>query len=282
MSPELSRPDMFRTKMTELARNLVWQYGDVFLSTSQQVSLFGNEVELNFQENRGNRPDSLPLADVDFINKKAAVTFVQEDYEYVLDAICKPENINGHKAAAFYIGSGIAPAVLHKFLAIHRNYGMIDNVYSHLSMMPPKQNLTERILIHQGTEIDFSKLVDTLFENIMSSDEKRAIRINMMRYGIGSLFRIMESTDVDWELWQRDDKDRVGYIFNFRDACTSELADMLRSQYRLDIITKSLGKTEDWQSKIFYDRVPELLIAGSMPMTSEEIDELNSFLEIDA
>lgn len=278
MRYELNTPDAFRHRMSELARNIMWQYGDVFLSTSQQVELFGDGVEIDFSKDRELRRDSLPIADTAFFNKKAHITFVEEDYEYILDVICKPDNLNGHKAASFYIGAGVAPAVLHEFLARNRDFGMIDSTYSHLLKSPPKDKLIERLMINQGTSSDLPKLIDGLFENLMSSDEKRLVRINLMRYGIGSLFRVMESADEGWSMWQRDDKDRVGYILSFRDACAAEMADMLRAQRRLDVITRALGKNEDWQSINFYDRVPEILVAGSVPMTAEEIDEINSLL----
>lgn len=270
--------DMLRVKMHELTRNVLWQYGEVFLTTSQQVELYGGGVVLDMVDYRHDRPDSLPIADISFVDQKAVVTFVKEDYEYVLDAICRPAGIDGHKAASFYIGAGMAPAVLHEFLARNQNYEMINDVYNHLLETPPKENLKERIMIQQGTSRDLPLLIDGLFENIMTSDDKRIIRTNLLRYGIGTLYRIMESSADDWSMWQKDDKDRAGYVMRLREACSHELADMIRAQHQMRMISKSLGRINGFNVTKFYDRIPEILIAGSTPMSSDEIDELNSIL----
>lgn len=278
MNHESKGSDMLKVKMHELTRNILWQYGDVFLSPSQQVELYGGGIVLDAVDCRNDRPDSLPIADITFMDQKAIVTFVQEDYEYVLESICRSSGLDGHKAASLYIGAGIAPAVLHEFLARNRNYDMIDAVYSHLLEMPPKENLKERMMIQQGTSKDLPRMVETLFENMMKSDDKRIIRTNLMRYGIGTLYRIMEASSSEWCMWQKDDKDRAGYVMKLRDACSNELADMIRAQYKIDVIAQSMGRLRGWKYSNFYDRIPEILIAGSTPMSSDEIDDLNNIL----
>lgn len=278
MNHEPNGSDMLRVKMHELTRNVIWQYGEVFLTPDQQVELYGDGVVLDIVDYRHDRPDSLPIADISFIDRKAIVTFVKEDYEFVLDAICRPAGIDGHKAASFYIGSGVAPAVLHEFLARNRNYDMIDEVYHHLLEMPPKENLKERIMIQQGTSRDLPILIESLFDNMMKSDDKRLIRTNLLRYGIGTLYRIMESSADDWSMWQKDDKDRAGYVMRLREACSHELADMIRAQHQMDMISKSMGRVTGWDYHKFYDRIPEIIIAGSTPMSSDEIDDLNNIL----
>ena len=278
LSHESNESDMFMVKMHELTRNILWQYGEVFLTPSQQVDLYGGGVVLDVVDYRDDRPDSLPIADISFIDQKAVVTFVKEDYDYVLNNICRTARINGHTAASFYIGAGIAPAVLHEYLSRNHHYDMIDAVYNHLLEMPPKENLKERMMIQQGTSKDLPLLIESLFENMMKSDDKRLIRTNLMRYGIGTLYRIMESSDENWSMWQRDDKDRVGYVMKLREACSHELADMIRAQHQMDMISRSMGRIQAMKYKNFYDRIPEILIAGSTPMSSDEIDELNSIL----
>jgi len=39
-----------------------------------------------------------------------------------------------------------------------------------------------------------------------------------------------------------------------------------------------MGRVAGWNHNKFYDRIPEIIIAGSTPMSSDEIDELNSIL----
>lgn len=281
---ETSEYDKRHEYWSEMARNIMWAHGDVHLNSDQKMSLYGNGVSVEIIPSYENIPDfrkrnPLPIAYVTFHDQKANVFINEEDYSRFLREICRPEKIDGHKTASYYIGLGVAYRTMDELLAravASRNEDQqTDYIRRFLDIItkPLNKDDIDFIISHTAdTHPNIKSRANSLFENVMKSDETRLGRINILRYAVAAHSLAIEKSNSDWALWCSDDKDRAAYSLAFVEACVFDLMDQVNSWVDQVKFAEIFFKDADY-SKIV-DNIDEMVIAGSMPMSSSEVNEL--------
>ena len=275
--------------LSNMARNIVWAHGDAVLTSNQRVELYGGGVDLEFAAGEQNynpslrKKNPLPIADVIFHENHACIFFNETDYKEFLNDICRPDNIDGHKAASYYIGVGVAYRMLDEQLS--RSVAHLDEPHQE-QRMRKFINIITRPLKREDVEFVISNIADhepsirknaiKIFENIFLSDDTRLGRINALRYAVAAHTYAIEQSDEQWALWSNDNRDRVGYSLGFVEACTLELIDQTKLWVDKMRIAEIFNRDIDFDKNV--DSIPEILIAGSLPMSSKELNEINDLL----
>jgi hypothetical protein len=268
----------------EMARNIMWAQGNALLTSDQTVELYGNGVEVDIISGdedsvKMRRMNPLPIAGLTFSNKTAHVLINETDYKNFLDDICRPANIDGHKAMSYYLGLGIAYNTLNEMLenAVYKReeseHSNFRRKFLELATKPIGKEDVDFIITNiVDTDPDVKERSIKIFENIMRSDDVRMGRINMLRYAVAAHSFAFEQADKNWAIWCSDDKDRARYSIDFINACTDELILQIKSW--IDRIKMAEVFHKEFNYSKLVDGVEELYIAGSMPMAPREMNEI--------
>lgn len=287
---EANNQDKKLDNLTELARNIVWAHGDAILTSEQRVDLYGNGVDVKIiqeDECHGNhvrKSNPLPIADVTFSDGIAHIIINELDYKDFLEEICRPEKIDGNRAYSYYIGVGVAYRTLDELLVrvatSHEQSEQLLYIKNFIDLItkPLEKDDIEFIVSNVADhDKDIKKHAIKIFENIMHSEETRMGRINALRYAVAVHNYAMEQADEKWSLWRKDSRDRAAYSIDFVNACTLELIDQTKlwvEKLRLAEIFNNNGNFNT-----IVDSIPELAIAGSIPMSMKEVNKIHSLLD---
>lgn len=269
---------------SEMARNIVWAQGDILLNSDQTVELYGNGVEVKIingdeESLKMRKANPLPIAGLTFHNKTAHVLINETDYRNFLDDICRPANIDGHRAMSYYIGLGVAYNTYYELLE-RAAYAKEESERSKfrakfidLATRPIEKDDIDFIISNNfDTDPNIKDRTIKIFENIMYSDDVRLGRINMLRYAVTAHNSAIEKANGNWSIWCSDNKDRAVYTIDFATSCTEELILQIKSWIDRIKMAEMFHKEIDYSKLV--DGVEELYIAGSMPMTTREMNEI--------
>lgn len=271
---------------SELARNIVWAQGDVLLNEDQQIRLYGNGVSVTFIDGNDahsslRKKNPLPIADVTFSNQRAEVVFNEEDYRVFLKDICRPANIDGHMAASYYIGIGVAYKTLDKLFSDtefkldedpEMQYALRRDLLDIITKPIPSEEVEFVVSNIADHDPDVKNHAKKVFENIFLSNDERLGRINTLRFAVSAHIFAMEQSNSKWQIWRGDNGDRVTYAMEFMYACTLDLIDEIKIWRDKLKLASIFSRKSDFKNMA--DSVPELSIAGSLPMSLEEINSI--------
>lgn len=287
---EQNNQDKRFENLSEMARNIVWAHGDFMLDSEQRVELYGDGVDVEFvpistETTPASRKfNPLPVAEVSFKDKRANIIINESDYKDFLDNVCRPEKIDGHTAYSYYIGVGVAYRTLDELLArsveMHEPSDRDQYVKRFINLItkPIKKDDIDFIM---SNILDHNKDIKTharkVFENIMCSEDTRMGRINALRYSVAVHSYAMEQADEQWSLWCSDSRDRAIYAIDFVNACTLELIDEVKLWSDKIKLAEIFNKNNNYNQIV--DSIPELIVAGSIPMSMEEVSEIHKLLD---